>query len=90
MTDEVEQPEVADEADDASEPTAGTVKKKGAPPRARKAVKPDSLVAVKITKAGHGQVHTGQDGETYDWNDEVLLEADCALALEERHFVEIL
>lgn len=78
---------MTDETDNTE--TAGTVKKKGAPPRAKTAPTGDSLVAVKITKAGHGQVHTGQEGETYDWNDEVLLEADNALALEERHFVEI-
>jgi hypothetical protein len=90
MTDEIENA-AEDAAGESEALAAGAVRKKGAPPRSRKAAPTgDSLVAVKITKAGHGQVHTGQDGETYDWNDEVLLEADNALALEDRHFVEIL
>jgi len=69
---------------------AGAIKKKGAPPPAAAPADDNALIPVRITKAGHGLVHTGVDGETYDWNDEVVLEAATAAALEDRHFVEIL
>lgn len=69
---------------------AGAIKKKGAPPSDAAPVDDNALIAVRITKAGHGMVHTGVDGETYDWNDEVVLEAANAAALEDRHLVEIL
>lgn len=73
----------------ATESQAGEVTKKGAPPpeRARKATD-GGLVKVRITKAGHGQVHDGEDGR-YDWNDEVMLPRPVAEALEGRHYGEI-
>jgi hypothetical protein len=69
---------------------SGAVKKKGAPPPVPTVIEEGALVAVRITKAGHGLVFSGVESETYDWNDEVVLEGPTAKALEDRHFVEIL
>lgn len=51
----------------------------------------EERVRVRITKAGDGQVHTGlQDPKTYAWAEEVMLPRGVGLALEGRHFGEIL
>lgn len=64
--------------------------RKGAPPPATLVdAKPDTTVIVRITKAGHGEVHDGE-GERYDWNDEVPLPYAVAEALEDRKFAEII
>lgn len=74
---------------DATEAAPGAVLKKGAPPpEAKPRAKADDLVTVRITKAGHGQVHDGEDGR-YDWNDEVILPRSVGVALEGRNFGEI-
>jgi hypothetical protein len=66
----------------------GEVLKKGAPPpKPGPGQKGEALVTVRITKAGHGEVHDGKGGR-YDWNDEVALPRSVAEALEDRHFAE--
>ena len=72
----------------AAEPAPGAVIYRSAPPPP--AVE-GPLVKVRITKTGHGQVHTGQDDpKTYNWQDEVALPRTVAEALEARSFGEIL
>lgn len=67
----------------------GTVLKKGAPPPAPKAgTAQEEMITVRITKAGHGEVHDGKDGR-YDWNDEVVLPRSVGESLEGRHYAEI-
>jgi hypothetical protein len=74
---------------------AGVVLQKGAAPAPPKPGTPaEELVTVRITKAGHGQVHNGTDGvdntsPTYDWNDLVALPRSVAEALEGRHYAEV-
>lgn len=45
-------------------------------------------VLVRVTKAGHGEVHDGQGG-TYDWGDEIVLPRSVGADLEGRQFGEI-
>lgn len=74
-------------------PKAGDVVKKGVPPPEFAAARKDGMCTVRITKTGHGQVHTGNDDpngkKTYDWQDEVLLPVAVGKALETRSFGEI-
>jgi hypothetical protein len=73
------------------EPEAGAVLVKGAPPPAPKPVSAGDMCRVRITKAGHGQVHTGRtEPKTYTWGDEVLLPRSVGRALEGKNFGEIL
>lgn len=73
----------------AKAPTVGGVRKKGAPPAPKPAgEKASDLVAVRITKKGQGEVHDGEGG-TYDFEDEVYLEAGSARDLEERGLAEV-
>jgi hypothetical protein len=78
------------------EAAPGQVLKRGAPPPPASPGKPgESLVRVRITKAGDGKVHTGAgpneaDPEFYAWNDEVALPRSIGEALEDRHYAEII
>lgn len=73
----------------AVEVTAGTVLKKGAPPpKPTDGAPGEELVKVRITKAGHGEVHDGEEGR-YNWNDEVMLPRSVADSLEGRHYAEV-
>lgn len=68
----------------------GEVVRKGAAPAApTHNRKPNEIVQVRVTKAGHGQIHNGQGG-TYDWNDETGLPYSVALAQENNKNVEII
>jgi hypothetical protein len=60
--------------------------RKGAPPVAGDST--SANVLVRVTKAGHGEVHDGEGG-TYDWGDEVLLPRSVGTDLEGRQFGEI-
>lgn len=72
----------------AAEPAPGAVIYRSAPPPP---AAEGPLVKVRITKTGHGQVHTGKDDpKTYNWQDEVALPRTVAEALEARSFGEIL
>ena len=74
-----------------TEPEAGAVLRKGAPPPAAVPHNPTDKCRVRITKAGHGKVHTGRENpKTYDWNDEVSLPRSVGRALEGKQFGEIL
>lgn len=46
-------------------------------------------VQCRVTKAGDGQVFTGNGDERYKWNDMIVLPRTVAEDLEKRHFVEI-
>lgn len=91
--DEPDEDDANDQADiSALEP--GAVVTRGAPPPRPKAGPGSDMVLVRITKTGHGQVHTGATGtgvkKTYDWRDEVALPREIGQALEERSYGEIL
>lgn len=67
----------------------GAVLKKGAaPPSPSDGAPGEELVTVRITKAGHGEVHNGEGG-LYDWNDVVALPRSVAMSLEKRHYGEM-
>lgn len=74
---------------------AGQVLKRGGPPPEPVPTSAqEGLATVRITKKGHGKVHTGidrkEDGpEFYDWNDEVALPRTVALLIEDRGYAEI-
>lgn len=82
-------PRVMTTAPQASGAQIGEVVKAGAPPSA---VAGDADVCrVRITKAGHGKVHTGKARpKTYDWNAEVILPRDVGEALEAKAYAEVL
>jgi hypothetical protein len=67
-------------------PLVGERVKKGAPPISDSDLQ--SEVVVRITKAGHNEVHDGSGGR-YDWNDEVVLPLAVSRTLEERKLAEI-
>jgi hypothetical protein len=69
-------------------PKVGEVTKKGSAPPDLQNRKPNEICIVRITKAGHGQVHDGAGG-VYDWNDEVPLPYSVGKALEGRAYGEI-
>lgn len=51
--------------------------------------KAENEVSVRITKKGHGQVHTGQGEATYSQGDNVNIDRSIAENLEDRGFAEI-
>lgn len=70
-------------------PQIGEVVKPGAPPPVSHGS--GGVCRVRITKAGHGKVHTGQNRpKTYDWNAEVVLPRDIGNALEAKAYAEVL